>query len=146
MIEFLKIPIGEIEKYVEIAFAGDNELVEQFHFMDKTLAGTIINNVSNIEMLNEKYPINCYSLNIDGVPIGFTVGKDHLLYSFGINKAFRTKEIVLSWWYELLTVLAPNFVCCLYPENTRAINFFMRNGMEIFEQQKNSISLIYKSE
>ena len=145
MISFKEIPFKDLLKYVAIAFDGDNELVEKYHFADKNLHDTIVNNVDNIKQMKAQYPLKFYSVNVFNNPIGFTVGNENLLYSFGINKEFRTKEIVLGWWEEVRR-MTDDFVCCLYPENTRAINFFIRNGMEIFEQNNNNVTLIYKHE
>ncbi len=145
MITLKKISFSEIEKYVSLAFAGDTDLIEKYHFSDKTLPDTISNNVKNIMEMKKIYPIQCYSVNVFGNEIGFTVANENLLYSFGINKEYRTKEIVLGWWQEVRR-MTDDFVCCLYPENTRAINFFVRNGMEISSSTNENVTLIYKHE
>jgi len=143
--EFCEIEISEIGKYVEIAFEGDNELVEKFHYSDKTLEETITGNVANIQNLNSLYPLTCYCVKLfDSIEIGFVVLRENLLYSFGINKKYRTKEILKEWWEIIKAILEYQFVVCLYPENTRAIDFFVRNGMKIKETTDNNITLIFK--
>lgn len=142
MITLKKIDIAEIEKYVAIGFEGDNELVEKYHFSEKTLPETVDKNVSNINEMNKLYPLECYSVEVEGNPIGFTVLGKSLLYSFGINKNYRAKEILIEWVEEIKRRLEV-FIVCLYAENTRAINFFEKNGMQVVERN-NNVTLFYE--
>jgi hypothetical protein len=139
-----KIPLSEIQKFCEIAFVGDNAFVEKYHFQDKTIEDLVMNNVINIYELTKQMPVKCYSIYWESKPIGFTVVAKGLLYSFGIKKEYRTKQITLTWLDWVKGLLAYDFVVCLFPENTRAINFFTRNGLTIGKTTKENVTLMCK--
>jgi hypothetical protein len=138
------ISIADVEKYITIAFDGDNDLIDKFHFSDKTLLDTVVNNVKNINEFNERQPAFCYAIRRGSKAIGFTVLSQNILYSFGINKEYRKKDIVLEWLQWVKDTLNDAFVLCLLPENTRAIDFFVRNGMSIYSKDDQNVTLIYK--
>lgn len=51
-----------------------------------------------------------------------------ILYSFGVHPDFRTHENLQRFW-EHLTREHKEFICYLYDNNTRAINWLKRMGM-----------------
>ena len=51
-----------------------------------------------------------------------------ILYSFGVHPDFRTHENLQRFW-EHLTREHDEFICYLYDNNTRAINWLMKMGM-----------------
>jgi len=140
------IPIEDIGRYVGIAFDGDNELVEKFHKADKTLEETIAGNIKNINELAGKIDLKCFVVYWGDNEIGFFVMAYHnsMLYSFGINKKYRVKNILLDWWGSIKALVGEYLICPLNSENTRAINFFVRNGMQVLERDKSIVTLIYK--
>lgn len=141
-----KILKEDIGKYVGFAFEGDNELVEKFHFADTTLEETVASNVKNIIELSEKIDLDCYAVYWRENIIGFFVMAYHnsMLYSFGINKQYRVKEILMDWWEYVKTISGEYLVCPLNAENKRAINFFIKNGMEVLSEDENIVTLILK--
>ncbi len=59
------------------------------------------------------------------------------LYSFGINIHYRSRKIVLKWMEETKKLLGDSFWVSLYKQNSRAINFFERNGFTKFVDDTN---------
>jgi hypothetical protein len=51
-----------------------------------------------------------------------------ILYSFGVHPDFRTHENLQRFW-EHLTREHEEFICYLYDNNTRAINWCLKMGM-----------------
>ncbi len=51
-----------------------------------------------------------------------------ILYSFGVHPDFRTHENLQRFW-DHLTREHEEFICYLYDNNTRAINWLKRMGM-----------------
>ncbi len=45
----------------------------------------------------------------------------------------RTKETLAEFWNKIREVLTDKFACILYRNNTRAINWLQKCGMEIVE-------------
>ena len=146
------IPIGisEIErcdllKYVSVALEEDLELICKYHFQDDTTEDMILSNLNNIEELAKTKEVKCFGVYLDDMPIGFTVVAERLLYSFGINVYCRQPDIVLTWYKWVRNYFKDDFVVCLYRENTRAINFFTRNGMMEFSDDGKVVYLINKN-
>lgn len=145
-ISIQKIPIGDIENYVGIAFDVDEELVEKYHNADKTLGEAIAGNVKNINELAENVDLRCYAVYWGENIIGFFVMAYHnsMLYSFGINKKYRVKNILIDWVGYIKEMASEYLVCPLNAENERAINFFLKNGFRVLERNENIVTLIFK--
>lgn len=138
----VRIDLGNILEYVSIALKEDDALISKFHFQDLTMEELILNNVKNIQELAKTKEVKCYGLFLEDTPIGFTVLCEKMLYSFGINVYCREPAIKAVWMKWLRRVFDNNFVVCLYRENTRAIKFFQRNGMEEFSDDGKVVYLI----
>lgn len=139
----LRIELKDISEYVAIALKEDTDLITRYHFQDLTMQELIENNIKNINELAKTKEVKCYGLFLEDTPIGFTVLCEKMLYSFGINLYCRQTEIKAHWMKWLRKVFDNNFVVCLYRENTRAINFFLRNGLEEFNDDGKVVYLLY---
>ena len=139
------IPIDQEDVlfHVENAFAGDAELLEQYH----TSPGPLKHCVENtMQFINEnaayyKKDMEFYALVFGGQVIGYTIviKNDKVpneLYSFGINMAFRIKEVVTSWLKAVKEILGVPYYIVLWSRNTRAINFFEKNGFAVQRTSK----------
>lgn len=145
-ISIQKIPIGDIGGCVGIAFDEDYEFVEKFHFADKTLDELVANNIRNINELAENIDVKCYVVYWGENKIGFFVMAYHnsMLYSFGINKKYRVKNILIDWVNYIKTMVSEYLVCPLNAENKRAINFFLKNNFHVLERDESIVTLILK--
>jgi len=147
---FIPFSISEIERcdlleYVSIALKEDLELIAKYHFQDDTTEDMILSNLKNIEELAQTKEVKCFGIYLDDTPVGFTVVAENLLYSFGINVYCRQAPIVLEWFKWVKHYFNENFLVVLYRENTRAINFFLRNGMVEFSDDGKVVYLINKN-
>jgi len=140
--DMVRIELKDIFEYVSIALKEDEKLIAKYHFQDFTMDELIVNNVKNIEELAKTKEVKCYGLFLEDTPIGFTVISENMLYSFGINVYCREPEIKKVWMHWLRRIFNNNFVVCLYRENTRAINFFLRNGLEEFNDDGKVVYLV----
>lgn len=138
-----RIKMADLFEFVSIALKEDEDLITKYHLQDATMQELILNNVKNIEELAKTKEVKCYGVFLEDQAIGFSVISEQLLYSFGINVYCRQKEIVLNWLKGIKKIMKDNFVVCLYRENTRAINFFLRNGLEEFSEDGKVIYLLY---
>ncbi len=142
--DIVRIEMSNLPEFVSIAFLEDRALIEKYHFQDSSMQELIQNNIKNIEELAKEKEVKCYGIFLEQTPIGFTVISGKLLYSFGINIHCREKSIKVAWLKWLKgKVFDNNFVVCLYRENTRAINFFLRNGLEEFSEDGKVVYLVY---
>lgn len=135
--------LEEIGQYVENAFNGDINLLNTFH----TSPGTLQHCVDNtMEFIHEnaayyKDDIEFYAVILDGVAIGYTViirneQIPNELYSFGINIKHRRKDILLAWLKTIREKIGVPYYIVLWSKNTRAINFFERNGFAVERENK----------
>jgi hypothetical protein len=76
------------------------------------------------------------------IPIGYVVLFNDCLYSFGINKKYRKKEILIDWWSSVRSLMGKNFFTALYKNNERAINFLVKQGMVATEYEDGSVLLV----
>lgn len=142
-LDVVYIHMADLEKFVTIAFKDDTDFIELYHFQDKTMDELITNNVKNIIEFAKDKEVKCYGIFLEQTPIGFTVLTDTMLYSFGINVYCREKEIVLKWFNWIKKIFENKFWVVLYRENTRAIKFFTRNGLDEFYDDGTAIYLLY---
>ena len=144
-VDICRIEIQDCLDFIVTAFQDDKDFINKYHFQDETMDDLIENNFSNIKKLAETKEVKCYALFLEQIPIGFTVISEKLLYSFGINIHCRQADVVLIWFTWIKKIFENNFVVALYRENTRAINFFLRIGLEEFSDDGKVIYLLYNN-
>lgn len=54
---------------------------------------------------------------------------DNILYSFGVHQDFRKEKNLKLFWEYLYNEHDDGFLCYLYSNNTRAIKWLIKNGM-----------------
>jgi len=137
-----RVKRDELLELVSIALKEDEDLINKYHFQDSNTEEMILNNLKNIDELAQTKEVKLYGIYTNDTPIGFSVISEKLLYSFGINVYCRQSAIVLEWlkWLKEI-VFKEGFMVCLYKENTRAINFFLRNGLEELSEDEKVVYL-----
>lgn len=129
-----KISAEELQLYIMLAFNNDEELKDYhvvpgtFKEMSKHTYNSIIDNGKGIDI--EYYKI---LLRDNGKikAIGFSVicrKPMRMLLSLGVNVKFRTKEILIEWLSKLEELFGDKYGVGLWKQNTRAIEFFKKNG------------------
>lgn len=144
--EFSRLPIGRrdiLEPLVSLAFAGDEKLLSEYHIAPGDLAHCVDNTLGLICMNAWFYKgdMEWYSVNHAGGVIGYTIiirneKTPNELYSFGINIKSRTEEVRKKWLEQLGKLLEIPYYIVLWSKNTRAINFFERNGFSVLRNSK----------
>jgi hypothetical protein len=67
---------------------------------------------------------------LDGEEIGYVCKIPNNLYSFGININYRTKDNLIEFWERVKELMGDSFICMLFPQNTRAVEFLKKQGMQ----------------
>lgn len=144
MVTIEKITKFELPIYVRIAYNEDYELFEKYHVnqfgIDEAVDSTVemINNVSN--QVDMRY----FKVQYNDENIGYVTVFKNNLYSFGININYRTPKILNEFWEYIKVILGDSFICMLFPNNTRAINWLLKCGMDIVKDvEDNAVVLIY---
>lgn len=117
-----QIELSQLLPYIKTAFHRDYELPD-YHIADCDFAEHTYAEICKTAQI---LPLTYYKVG----EYGFTVTSPGLLYSFGINVNYRTKEILEQWFLELRELLI-TFEVCLHNKNTRAINHLLKQGMKI---------------
>lgn len=141
---FEQVDIIDLKPYIEIAFQNDTELFSKWHIIQDVPLACINDTYNRILDTVSYFDITCYKVLLYDVIIGYTViCEEHgLLYSFGINKQYRTKEVLKNWFAEIIKILGI-FDCILWQKNERAINHLIKQGMTIKNTTHDYIILNY---
>lgn len=142
MLKVVSIEQSELTQYMTLGFQDDIELFDRYHHFRGDLSACVQATMRNINECAALMPLHFYKLESDGEPIGYSVTGPSILYSFAINIKYRTKGIVLQWWEHMKALLHNDFRVVLYNINKRAIDFFIKNGMEKIHQDKEYTILI----
>lgn len=145
MVYIIKISKFDLSKFIKIAYEEDSELLEKYHVDKYDLMGAVSSTLSMIYKVVEweDLEMDYYKVMYNETPIGYICTYPNNLYSFGINKNYRTKDILTDWWSKVKGIMGEKFITMLYPNNTRAINFLKKQGMvEVEELENNSVTLL----
>jgi len=143
MIRVKKISQEQLLPLIEKAFQGDIELFEKYHEYPCGEQECILAVFEKIKGLKGVEKPSYYTVLLGDKAIGFFVVSYKRLYSFGIALKFRRKDILKKWWELLKKIVGKEFICSLYKNNTRAIAFLLRQGMQIGEIRNNIVTLIH---
>lgn len=143
MITLTEIPLSELRKYVEIAYRGDLDLLDFYWGENFSLEEAVNETMFLINQVAEEIDIDCYSVENDGEEIGYIVKFPNNLYSFSININHRTKKNLIEYWERIKEVMEEGFICMLYPQNERAINWLKKCGLvEVKGVQQELVTLL----
>lgn len=136
MVTLELIPLEELKEVISISYLDDGDLFEKYHINPTFTFEECVNSTFDM-IVNNGYDrdIKFYKVVFESKSIGYVVVFDGFLYSFGINIEYRGKDILIEWWKKVKEVLPETFVCMLYDNNIRAIDFLKKNGMEIIENE-----------
>ena len=135
-IQLIRCPMAALSLLVNYAFAGDEDFFNSMHNIKGSAAECVEDTCKVIVDTHLKhFPVQLYSVVKGGQTIGYTAINTGygILYSFGIRKAFRTKETVDKWFEQVVNQM-PEFVCYLRNQNIRAIKALQKRGMEFVSE------------
>lgn len=132
---------------VAISFWGDDALINQYHKVEtKRYQDCVEDTYNTILDSTEALPLEWYLVRHDNNEIiGYCIASKayNFLYSFGINKNYRNSEVLSTWFNKVAELLQDHFASALWAKNTRAIDFLVKNGMKIFEEDNIIVKLKY---
>lgn len=136
----LNVPYERLRGAISIAYAGDNCI---FRYYDQNALVESINDIVNdtyrkIEEYAPLYKDNlkCYEVYDNGSLIGYVVicKEPAMLLSFGVNKHYRSKERLETFFQGIQQQFAAEWTCALWNRNERAINWLKKCGLEVMEE------------
>lgn len=144
MVKVSKVSKNEIKRLVEIAFNGDSDLVEKYHIINKGFSEAVDSTVGRIIDTSRIYDYKFFKVLHEKKPVGFFVVGNQVLYSFGINIKYRTKNILANWWELVKKELGSQFMSMLYSKNERAVNYLKNRGMVVSDDDGIITTLVNK--
>ena len=78
--------------------------------------------------------VKIYGVYLDHTLIGYTtlvLDPIKLLFTFGINIHYRTKDVLIGWLKTLDRYLGHSYMLTVREKNERTMKFFKRNGFEV---------------
>jgi len=137
--------ISELKKAIEIAFVDDELLLNKFHIVKTGLKDCVQETKENILDFKKTYGAEYYILKENDEIIGYLILSNmyHFLYSFGINKEYRSKQNKQELFDFVVENCKGTFFCSLYNINDRAINYLLKMGMNIIGQEMAITQLKY---
>jgi hypothetical protein len=147
MIKFEEISLDELKNLIYLSCENDNELVEKYHSLNLdseekyTLEDCVNETFQRIVDAEEEIGVDKYRVVYQGEDIGYVVLFEDILYSYAIAIKYRTKEILSLWWKGICDLFENEFVTMIYSNNTRCLNFLLKNNMEIVETEDNILML-----
>lgn len=138
---------SQLKELITFAFEGDNDLLDKYHISPGSLEHCVNHTFTFIDKNKDFYQsdMHIFSVGIqideEYKTIGYTITitnetNPHELYSFGIRKEYRIKEIKEAWLIAIDEVIPPPYSIVLWSVNTRAIDFFRRNGFYVEERNE----------
>lgn len=138
-----KISNLELRNLVEIAYKGDVDLLDKYWGEDFSLEEAVNETMRMINTVSQEVEFNHYAVLLDDEEIGYVSCFSHNLYSFGININYRTKDNLIEFWGRIKEVMGESFICMLFPQNERAINFLKKQGMkQVDGVEQNCVTLL----
>lgn len=142
MIRTKKISKPKLLNLIKISYEDDFDLFDKYHVIKGDANSLSLETMGMIERASNDIELQYYRVLYNKTPIGYIVVGKQLLYSFAVNKKYRKKEILIKWWQTIKQILGKAFTTILYSNNTRAIKFLEKNGMEVFKTDGNLVTLI----
>lgn len=159
---FCKIDLEQLKPLITFAFEDDPDLLAQYSLLKTDSRSPSLNESvdKNYNTVAEAFglPVYNYGKDIeiyevllvgkDSVnTIGFTVTllneeAPHMLFSFGININYRNLKINAKWLDQLKAHIGKYIAVTLHNNNTRAINFFIKNGFTAIRQEELSVTTL----
>lgn len=148
----------ELRDLIEFSYAGDADLIDLYQAGDRTFEECVDYNynelISLIEDKQSPGEIYLWKVAIDDgeaiVPVGYCAtleneDKPHMLLSCAIEKDFRNKEVLTGWLAAIEERVGVPYYIGLWDKNTRAIEFFQKNGFTAIQSPVESFKYLVKN-
>lgn len=150
------VPLSKsgLRHLIEYSYEGDTDLIDKYQAGNRTFEECVEYNynelVGYLTDPNFKGEIFFWQIRTDSDHVvGYCVTiendeKPHMLLSCAINKKYRTKEILTAWLEAVEEKLGVPYYIGLWEKNTRAIEFFLKNGFDAFESRDENYKYLVK--
>ena len=145
---FEQISLRDLKPLISFAFYDDPDLLTKYSLLKTdthtpTLEESVeqnyqtISEAFNLPIYNYGEDVRIYDVRLIGdngsTSIGFTVTLEneeppHILFSFGININYRDRKTNAKWLEQVKAHLGKIVCVTLHNNNTRAINYLVKNG------------------
>lgn len=144
MLELREINLmSSIKRYIELSYEGDEDLLNLYHIDKYSLDEAVNEELRRIEIMKENVILKFHGITDGENRIGYLCTFQNNLFSFCINKKYRTSAVLGDFWDKVKEVLGDSFISMLYPNNTRAIKFLKSCGMvEVEGVEDNCVTLL----
>lgn len=143
-IQLLPINREKLKELISFSFEGDNDLLDKYHISPGSLDHCVNHTYTFVDKNKDFYGGDMHLASVVTAEfgiIGYTVviineKSPNELYSFGIKKEFRTKEVLAGWLSAVQKEIGIPYYIILWDVNTRAIEFFRKNGFIVEERNE----------
>lgn len=157
-LKLISLPIEHLKAHIHNAYREDDDLIEKYQVdITRTFDQCVDFNFEEIQKRKEEYgdkmqqfivalqdEESSYHASIGYCVIAHPEDSNPMLFSFAIQKKWRTKEILQDWLKAIEEKLGPNYYTALWNQNTRAINFFKKNGFVAIPNEAYGYHIIEK--
>lgn len=142
MFNLIKIDACELPELIRMAYTGDEDGLKKYYNNPVEVSNVDEAVDCTLGMINS-LELEHYKIMLGEVAIGYSSVCQNCLYSFAINKWYRSELVKNEWMKRVKVLLGNKFMVVLYHENTRAIRFMESQGLVIVEGvDKNMVTLL----
>lgn len=127
----------ELHDLIKFSYQGDEDLISNYQAANRTFEECVDFNYNELINLaakkDEPGEVFFWKIDMEGTIIGYCAtieneDKPHMLASCAIRKPYRWKEVLVDWLAAVEERLGTPYYIGLWNKNSRAINFFQKNG------------------
>lgn len=150
------VPVSktDLRHLIEYSYEGDTDLIDKYQAGERTFEECVDYNYNELlgYLTDPNFKGEIYFWQVrtgDDHLAGYcaTIENDekpHMLLSCAINKKYRTKEVLTSWLEAVEEKLGVPYYIGLWEKNTRAIEFFLKNGFDAFDSPSERYKYLVK--
>lgn len=135
MVTLIKISKQELPEIIRLSYEGDKDLLDKYHVNKYTLEGAVKKELELIDNMSTQLELSYFKVLLADHIIGYVVKSGNFLYSFAVSIYYRKSKILKEWWDALSEEMGDKFNVGLMSNNTRAIEYLKKRGLEITWQE-----------
>lgn len=142
MVNLVRIDACELPELIRFTYTDDLQGLLKYYKLPKEVNSIEEAVDCTLGMINS-LELDHYKIMFGETVIGYSSICENCLYSFAINKWYRSDLIKQRWFEKVKELLGSKFMVVLYSENIRAIRYLESQGMElVLGVDENMVTLI----